>query len=270
MLAAAVQMTSTSDAAANLAQAEDLIRLAAGRGAKLIVTPENTNYLGPHGDKVRLAEPLDGPTVGRFARLARELGVYVVVGSVNERSADPKRCYNTSVMLGPDGALLAAYRKIHLFDVDVSDEVRFRESDTIVPGDDLFVVDTAVGQVGMSICYDLRFPELYRALVDRGAEVLLVPSAFTLMTGKDHWETLLRARAIEGQAWVIAAGQVGRHDDGGLRHSWGHSMIIDPWGAVVAMASDGPGIAVADIDLARVASVRRAIPVASHRRLRGA
>ena len=268
MLAAAVQMTSTSDVAANLAQAEELVRLAAARGARLIVTPENTNYLGPHHDKVRLAEPLDGPTIRRFAALAHELGVYLVLGSVNERSVDPRRCYNTSVMLGPNGALLAAYRKIHLFDVDVSDEVRFCESDTIVPGDDLFVVETALGRVGMSICYDLRFGELYRALVHRGAEVLLIPSAFTLMTGKDHWETLVRARAIEGQAYVIAAGQVGRHDDGGLRHSWGHSMIVDPWGAVVAMASDGPGVAIADVDVERVVSVRRAIPIAQHRRLR--
>lgn len=267
MIAAAVQMTCTSDAAANFAQAERLIRKAAARGAQLVVTPENTNYLGPHAEKVRLAEPVDGPTITRFADLARELGLHLVIGSFAERSEHPGRTYNTTVVIGPDGSILATYRKIHLFDVDVSDEVRFKESDTVAPGDRAVVVDTPLGKIGLSICYDLRFGELYRALVAQGAEIILIPAAFTLMTGKDHWDVLIRARAIETQAWVVAPGQVGRHDDGGLRASFGHSMIVDPWGAVVAMASDGPGVAVAEIDLDRVREVRRAIPVCDHRRL---
>lgn len=266
-LAAVVQLTSTSDEARNLAEAEDLIRRAARYGAQLIATPENTNYLGPHEEKVRRAEPLSGPLMGRFSALAAELGVHLLLGSYNERAADPTRCHNTSVLFGPDGARLAAYRKLHLFDVDVSDDVRFRESATVVPGDEVVVAATALGPIGLSVCYDLRFPELYRAMVDRGAELLAVPAAFTATTGKDHWEPLLRARAIETQCYVLAPGQSGRHDDGGLRASHGHAMIVDPWGHVVARASDGPGLALAEIDLRRVAQVRRAIPVGQHRRL---
>jgi len=267
-LAAAVQLTSTSDAEANLQTAEALIRRAAGHGARLVVTPENTNFLGPHHDKVRRAEPLDGPTVSRLSALARELSIHLVVGSVNERAeGDAQRCHNTSVVLGPDGSLLGAYRKIHLFDVDVSDTVRFAESDTIAPGDGLVVVDTPLGRLGLSICYDLRFPELYRGLVERGAQILTIPSAFTLHTGKDHWRPLVRARAIETQAFVIAPGQVGHHDDAGLRQSWGHSLIVDPWGAVLAEAPDGPSLALAEIDLGRIESVRAGMPVARHRRL---
>ena len=266
-LAAVVQLTSTSDEAANLDLAEALIRRAAGLGARLVATPENTNFLGPHEEKVRRAQGLDGAVGRRFAGLASELGVHLLLGSFNEASDDPKRCYNTSVLYGPDGERLATYRKIHLFDVDVSDEVRFRESDTILPGEELVVAATELGELGLSICYDLRFGEMYRGLVERGARLLLIPSAFTLTTGRAHWEALMRARAIETQCYVVAPAQVGRHDDGGLRESFGHSMIVDPWGHVVARASDGPGIALAEIDLERVDAVRRAIPVAQHRRL---
>ncbi|MGH9464749.1 MAG: nitrilase-related carbon-nitrogen hydrolase, partial [Thermoanaerobaculia bacterium] len=161
----------------------------------------------------------------------------------------------------------AVYRKIHLFDVDLPGSVRFAESETVVPGDDVIVVATPLARLGLSICYDLRFAELYRRLADGGAQVLLVPSAFTLATGKDHWHALLRARAIENQCWLIAPAQTGRHDDGGLRESYGHALIADPWGAVVAQASDGPGLALAEIDLERVERVRAALPVARHRRL---
>ncbi|MCB9666209.1 MAG: carbon-nitrogen hydrolase family protein [Alphaproteobacteria bacterium] len=267
ILAAAVQLQSTSDEAASLEAAEQGIRRAAAHGATLVVTPENTNFLGPHARKVELATGLDGPVVGRFAGLAAELGITLVLGSFNERSDDPRRCHNTSVTFGPDGAILGVYRKIHLFDVDVSAEVRFRESDTVVPGSELVVASTPAGEVGLTICYDLRFPEIYRLLVERGARILTVPAAFTAHTGKDHWEPLLRARAIECQAYVIAAGQHGEHDDKGLRRSWGHSMIVDPWGHVVGMASDGPGLALATLDLDRVTEVRRAIPLAQHRTL---
>ncbi len=266
-LAAAVQLTCTSDEARNWDTARDLIGRAARYGASLAVTPENTNFLGPHTEKIRRAEPIDGPTIGRFAGLARKHRMHLLVGSFNEKSDEPSRCYNTSVLLGPDGDVLASYRKIHLFDVDVSPDVSFRESDTCKPGDTPVVVETALGRIGLSICYDLRFPELYRRLVDLGAEILAIPAAFTLMTGKDHWHALLRARAIEGQSYVIAPGQSGKHDDDGLRHSYGHSLIIDPWGITVAEASDGPGLALAEIDLERVRTTRRGMPLAQHRRV---
>lgn len=266
-LAAVIQLCCTSDEEANLAQAEALIRRAAAHGASLIATPENTNFLGPHTEKVRRAEPLDGPTATRLGGLARDLGVHLLIGSLNEKSDDAERCYNTSVLFGPDGALLGRYRKIHLFDVNVSPEVCFLESNTVVPGEEVIVVPTPLGAIGLSICYDLRFPRLYQQLVEKGAEILTIPSAFTLTTGKDHWEPLVRARAIENQAYVLAPGQHGEHDDKGLRHSWGHSMICDPWGHVVGMASDGPGIAYAEIDLALVEKVRRGMPVREHRRL---
>jgi predicted amidohydrolase len=266
-LAAVIQLRCTSDERTNLAEAETLIRRAASHGASLIATPENTNFLGPHAEKVRRAEPLDGPTSTRLGALARELGIHLLIGSINEKSADPERCYNTSVLYGPDGTILGRYRKIHLFDVDVSPDVCFLESNTVVPGEEVVVVPTPIGTIGLSICYDLRFPRLYQALVDKGAQILTVPSAFTLTTGKDHWEPLLRARAIENQAYVLAPGQHGEHDDQGLRHSWGHSMICDPWGHIVGMVSDGPGIAYAEIDLARVERTRRGMPVRSHRKM---
>ena len=200
------------------------------------------------------------------------LGIHLLLGSFNEKNDDPaetvdsSRCFNTSVLFGPGGEVLATYRKIHLFDVDIP-EVRFAESATCRPGERPVVVDTPLGRLGLSICYDLRFPELYRGLRGEGAEVLLVPSAFTLATGKDHWLPLLQARAIENQCYLIAPAQHGRHDDGGLRESWGHAAILDPWGQPVAVASDGPGLALAEIDLERVAQVRRQMPVWEHRRL---
>ena len=265
-LAAVCQMTSTSDAEANLAQAEALVRGAAARGAALVATPENTNYLGPHAEKVRRAEPLDGPTCARFAALAAELRVHLLLGSFNEKAPERGRCFNSSVLFGPRGERLGVYRKLHLFDVDVPGGVSFKESDSVAPGTEVVVVESPIARLGLSICYDLRFGELDRALVARGAEVLTIPSAFTAATGKAHWEVLVRARAIECQAYVLAPGQVGRHDDGGLRESHGQSMIVDPWGQVLAQVPDGVGIAVAEIDLARVARVRSAIPVARHRR----
>ena len=266
-LAAAVQLSSTSDLEGNLETAEALVREAAERGADLVATPENTPFLGPHEEKVRRAEPLDGPICRRFAGLAEEHRIHLLLGSFAEESPDPDRCYNTSVLYSPEGEILASYRKIHLFDVEVPPDVYFKESDTVLPGDRPVVAETELGPIGLSVCYDLRFPELYRRLVDAGAEVLAIPSAFTLTTGKDHWEPLVRCRAIENACWVIAPGQFGRHDDGGLRHSWGHSMIVDPWGHVGARASDGPGLALAIVDPDRVATVRKRLPALKHRRL---
>lgn len=266
-LVAAVQLSSTSDEDANLETACRLIEKAAGYGARLIATPENTNFLGPHDEKVRRAQSLDGPVCELFARLAREADAWLLLGSFNERSDEAGRCYNTSVLFSPAGEVRAVYRKLHLFDVDVSDEVRFQESTTVKPGEEVVIARTELSPVGLSVCYDLRFPELYAALVTQGARILTVPSAFTLMTGKDHWYPLLRARAIETQCYVVAPAQSGRHDDRGLRHSYGHSLVIDPWGQVVGSVSDGPGLALAEIDPDRVSRVRRAIPVDQHRRL---
>jgi predicted amidohydrolase len=266
-LAAVCQMTSTSDAEANLLQAERLVREAAARGAALVATPENTSYLGPHAEKVRRAEPPDGPTCGRFAALAAELRVHLLLGSFNERAPEQGRCFNSSVLFGPGGERLGVYRKLHLFDVDVPGGVSFRESDTVAPGSEVVVIESPIARFGLSICYDLRFGELYRALVAGGAELLTIPSAFTAVTGKAHWEPLIRARAIETQSYVLAAAQCGHHDDDGLRESHGHAMIVDPWGQVVASVSDGPGVALAEIDLGRVERVRAGIPMARHRRL---
>lgn len=265
-LAACVQLSCGTDVSANLASAEALIRRAAGAGAALVMTPENTPFLGPQFHKIDLAEPLDGPIAQRFSGLARELGIHLLIGSIAEHH-DGERCFNTSLFFGPDGALLASYRKIHLFDVDIPGGMTIKESDSVVGGDKVVVVETALGKLGLTICYDLRFPEHYRALVDAGAEMITVPSAFTFVTGTAHWHTLLRARAIECQAWVFAPAQWGRHDAEGARHSYGHTLIVEPWGTVVADAPDGPGLVLAEVDLARVRAARQAIPVANHRRV---
>lgn len=260
-LGAAIQLNSTSDEAENLDSAESLVRQAAGYGATFVATPENTNYLGPHEEKVRRAQSLDGPVCARFSELARQLGAHILLGSFNEKSDDPRRCFNTSVLFGPTGDRLAVYRKIHLFDVDISADVRFSESETIQPGQQVVVASTDLAAIGMSICFDLRFSWLYAELAAGGAQLITVPSAFTLTTGKDHWHALLRARAIETQCWVMAPAQVGRHDDQGLRESYGHALIADPWGTVVADAGDAPGIALAEVDLERLQEVRRSIPM---------
>jgi predicted amidohydrolase len=264
-LAAVIQMRSTEDERANLAQAEALIRRAASHGASLIGTPENTNFLGAPSTATATARPLDGPVPSRFAALARELGVHLLLGSYNEMGDDPRRHRNTSLLFGSDGSRLAVYRKIHLFDVDLPDGgARHRESEHVEPCREAVVAETPLGRVGMSICYDLRFGNLYRRLVRLGAQILTVPAAFTLATGRDHWEVLLRARAIESQCYVLAPAQWGRHDASGHRESYGHAMIVDPWGTVVARAADGPGIAIAEVDLARVERARQAIPTRSH------
>ncbi len=273
-LAAVIQINGSSDIERNLSVTERLVRDAAAAGATLVATPEATTYLGPHAQKVQLAEPVDGPTHQRLAHLARELQIDLLVGSVAERGPattpdGPERSYNTALLFGPDGSLRAQYRKLHLFDVDLEQAggVRFFESERTIAGDDVVVAETSLGTLGLSICYDLRFPELYRALVDRGATILAVPAAFTLMTGKDHWNVLLRARAIETQSWVLAPAQWGAHDDGGLRRSYGHACIIDPWGTVVAACGDGEGFCIAPIHPERAENIRARMPVHQHRRL---
>lgn len=272
-LAACVQLRCTTDVQRNLDTAEHQIRRAARLGAAFVATPENTAFLGPQFHKVELAEGIDGPIARRFAGLADELGIHLLIGSLAERrilpggGIDKARCHNTSLLFGPDGGRIAAYRKMHLFDVDVPGGLTIRESDTIAPGDEVVVAETALGRIGMSICYDLRFPELYRAMVEQGADILCVPSAFTLTTGKDHWHTLLRARAIETECHVLAPAQWGTHDADGKRRSYGHSLIIDPWGVVLADRGHCEGLCLAEIDPERTAAVRRSIPVRDHRRL---
>jgi predicted amidohydrolase len=263
---AAVQINGSSDVECNLATIERLVTEAAKCGARFIATPEASTYLGPHDKKIHLAEARDGPTHTRLAKLAAALNITLLVGSVAER-CDDKRAYNTALLFGPDGALIAHYRKMHLFDVDMaaSGGVSFKESNTTARGDTVVVANTEVGRIGLSICFDLRFPEVYRAMCDRGATLLAVPSAFTLMTGKDHWHVLLRARAIENQAWVIAPAQWGPHDDKGLRRSYGHSVIIDPWGTIVAECGDGEGFCLAPMPAARVKSIREQIPMNANR-----
>jgi len=272
-LAAAVQMRCTTDVEANLTRLENHCLRAAQYGAKFIATPENSAFLGPQFHKVDLAQSLDGPIVQRMSELARRCNAHLLVGSIAEKrftsegSLDGKRCHNTSLMFSDTGELLSRYRKMHLFDVDIPGGLTIAESDSIAPGDEVVVAQTDLGAVGMSICYDLRFPELYRAQVDAGAQILAIPAAFTLTTGKDHWHALLRARAIETQCWVIAPAQWGTHDREGKRKSYGHSVIIDPWGTIVAEIGEGEGICLAEIDLERIHRVRQSIPVGRHRRL---
>jgi deaminated glutathione amidase len=264
---AAVQMTSNEDVARNVETALSLTRQAAAEGAALVVLPECFALLGPEPQKLAVAEPLPegGPILARFADLSRSLAVELVLGGFWERGSDPRKVRNACVHLGPDGRVRSVYRKIHLFDVDLPDGTSLRESSTVEPGTEPVVTETSFGKLGLSVCYDLRFPELYRALVDRGAIALTVPAAFTLTTGKDHWHVLLRARAIEAQCYVIAAAQTGRHF--GQRVSYGHALICDPWGTVLSECGEGEGYAIASIDRAVVERVRAAVPSLRHRRL---
>lgn len=261
--AAVVQMAASGDVAANRASAERLVRRAAALGATLVVLPEKWTVMDRAARVRECAEALDGPSLTAARGWARALGVSLVAGSVPEATPGAGRVRNTSVAIDPEGAVVAVYRKIHLFDVDIAGR-SYRESDEAVAGDAVVHADLAGLRIGMSVCYDLRFPELYRSLAVAGATALAVPSAFTAATGKDHWEPLLRARAIENQCFVLAANQVGTHGDGSRSH--GRSMIVDPWGVVLAQVGDGEGVAVADLALDRLAEVRRSLPALRHRR----
>ena len=264
MRAAAVQLNATEDAARNLDVADRLTREAAARGAELVVLPEKWNMLGRETAAAGHAQPLNGEDLAWASAVARELSVDLVAGSILERAPGQDKVCNTSVHIDADGSVRAVYRKIHLFDVEV-DGRTYRESDTEDPGHDIVVSELSSGvPLGLSVCYDLRFPELYRILAVRGAQVLTVPSAFTLATTRDHWEPLVRARAIENQAFVIAANQTGAHP-GGYR-SGGRSMIVDPWGIVLAQAPDAESVIVADLDLDRLAEIRAKLPSLANRR----
>jgi predicted amidohydrolase len=264
MRAAAVQLTSTADFDGNLERADRLTRAAAADGAQLVVLPEKWSVLGRGEVLVAGAQPLDGPAIAWARAVARELGIDLVAGSFSERVGDEPRLRNTSVHVGPDGELRATYRKVHMFDVVVEGTV-YRESEHEEPGEELVVSPAAGGvELGLSICYDLRFPEIYRIMALRGARVFTVPAAFTVPTTRDHWEVLLRARAIEDQAFVVAANQIGEHAPG-LR-SGGRSMIVDPWGIVLAHAPDRECHIVADLDLEAQARIRRELPALANRR----
>jgi len=265
---AAVQMCSTDDLAANLATCRRLAAEAADRGARILVLPECFAFLGSReGDKLAIAEALDdarpGPIVEMLQRVATTHRLVVVAGGLPERVAgDPTRTYNTALVLGPGGELAARYRKIHLFDVDIPGGATLRESDATARGEAGLVVRSHGLGLGVTICYDVRFPELYRRLWRAGADVMLVPAAFTAHTGRAHWHLLLRARAIENQAYVVAAAQAGHHN--AKRESFGHSMIVDPWGTIVAELPEGEGVVVAELDPAVLAKIRRNMPCATH------
>ena len=264
MRAAAVQLNSTEDIDRNLQTADRLVRDAASRGAELVVLPEKWSVLGRGREMAAAAQPLDGPWLSWASATARELGIDLVAGSVVERVEGQEKTANTSVHVGPDGERRAAYRKLHMFDVEV-DGVTYAESAHEQAGDEVVVSELAGGiPLGLSICYDVRFPELYRVLSDRGAQVITIPAAFTLATTRDHWEVLIRARAIENQCFVIAPNQIGSSPPD--KRCGGRSLIVDPWGLVLASAPDTETAIVADLDFASLRDIRRRIPALAHRR----
>lgn len=247
-----------------MAAADRLTRAAAADGATLIVLPEKWTALGGDEDLRAAAEPLDGPAVGWAQKIARELQIDLIAGSIVESSPGREKLSNTSVHVNPRGEVAAVYRKVHMFDVEIEGR-SYRESDLEDPGEEVVLSESADGvPLGMSVCYDLRFPELYRILAVRGARVMVVPAAFTLPTTRDHWEVLLRARAIENQAFVVAANQIGAHPGG--HRSGGRSMIVDPWGVVLAQAEDREGQIVAELDLERQLEIRAQLPSLANRR----
>jgi predicted amidohydrolase len=266
---AAVQLNATADQVANMAVADRLTRAAAADGARLVVLPEKWTAMGSQEDLRAGAESLDGAAIGWARAIARELAIDLVAGSILERVPGHSKLANTSVHVGPSGELKAVYRKMHMFDVEVGGHT-YRESELEEPGDEIVLSRTADGvELGLSICYDLRFPELYRILAVRGARIVALPAAFTLATTRDHWGTLVRARAIENQTFVIAANQVGEHPGGRseiAQHSGGRSMIVDPWGVVLAQAPDGEGHIDADLDLERQREIRARLPSLANRR----
>lgn len=267
MRAAICQMRSGEDVETNVALAEQLLREAADGGADVAALPEVFSYLGSSAGRVAAAEPVPGPTTARLSAIARERGMWILGGSLIE--LDGEHIHNTSTLFDRNGEMVARYRKIHLYDVDLPGQPPFRESATFTPGEQLVTHEADVARFGLSICYDVRFPELYRGLVTMGAEVLFVPAQFQWETGTDHWEVLLRARAIEDQCFVVAPAQwgtFGAPDRG--RRSYGNSMAVDPWGRVLVRAPDeGDGVWFADLDLAELRRVRETLPALQHRRL---
>ncbi|EFJ42479.1 hypothetical protein VOLCADRAFT_66991 [Volvox carteri f. nagariensis] len=264
---AVAQMTAGGDQAANLNTCARLAKEAVEAGCRMLFLPECFSFIGENqGESVAAAQPLTGPLMTAYRELARSLGLWMSLGGFQEEGPDPRHIYNTHVVVDSNGDLAARYRKIHLFDVDVPNGPVLMESRSTAPGSEAVVVDTPAGRLGLTTCYDLRFPELFAHLTwERGAQILAVPSAFTVVTGAAHWEVLLRARAIECQSYVVAAAQAGRHN--ARRESYGHALVVDPWGTVVARLSDPrvTGIAVADVDLGHLGRVREKMPCQLHR-----
>jgi predicted amidohydrolase len=264
MRAAAVQLNSNEDKDRNLAAADELTRAAAADGAQLVVLPEKFNVLGIHEHYEQGAESLDGQTISWARGLAAELGIDLVAGSIVERREGREKLSNTCVHVSPDGDIHAVYRKIHMFDVVVGG-IEYKESASEEPGEEIVLSELGDGEpLGLTVCYDLRFPELFRILAIKGATVISLPAAFTKITGEAHWEILIRARAIENQVFMVAAGQVGVHPEG--KESWGHSLIADPWGEILAQVEgEGPGFCTADLDFNRQAEVRDKLPSLANR-----
>jgi predicted amidohydrolase len=267
-MAAVIQMTSSADVADNLAVATTLLRQAAERGAHLAALPENFALMGMSDrDKFAIAEDDgDGAMQAWLSDTARELGIWIVAGTLPIKLVDEPRVAAACLVVDATGKRVARYDKIHLFDVEVDDAMRsYRESATIAPGERVVVIDTPIGKLGLAVCYDVRFPELFRQLSKQGAEVLVLPSAFTVPTGRAHWEVLLRARAVENLCYLLAPAQTGLHANG--RETYGHSMIIEPWGEVIACQADSPGVITAEIDLIRQRERRQTFQALAHRRL---
>lgn len=264
----ALQLNAGADWPANQERIEALLERLPATRPLLVQLPENAVVFGGREAVARVAEPLgEGIIQDWFADQAQRRGIWLVVGSMPTRIEGSDKLHTSCLVYDDQGRRVACYHKLHLFDVDVADgHGRYRESDSFSPGNELCVVDSPFGRLGLSICYDLRFPELYRALRERGADILMVPAAFTQVTGKAHWLPLLQARAIENQCYVLAAAQVGDHAGG--RQTWGHSVILDPWGEICACLPKGEGLIVATLDNTRLDSVRRQMPVAQHARLR--
>ncbi len=261
---AVVQMNSKDDKAANVATAMRMIDEAAATGARLVTLPEIWPYLGPDSGNYANAEAIPGPLTDELAAKARQHGIWLHAGSLLERSGEDGRLLNTTVVFAPDGSLAARYSKIHMYDVVLDGVATYMESATVTPGEEIATVEIDGWTVGLAICYDLRFPELFRILALQGAEAIVLPAAFTMTTGKDHWEVLIRARAIENQLYMIAPGQVGQHPPGNW--CYGRSIVVDPWGTVVATAPDTETVMVADLHRDRVAGVRRQVPSLANRR----
>ncbi|MBV1840193.1 carbon-nitrogen hydrolase family protein [Photobacterium ganghwense] len=260
-----VQMNSGADPEQNLKHLERKLKGLQLQGAKLVVTPENCLVFGTREDYHRHAEPLgQGPIQETVAALAKRLGLWVLIGSMPVRQSDGA-ITTTAILFDDQGEIRGHYDKLHMFDVEVADSHHsYRESATFRPGQDVKVIATPFGNIGMSICYDVRFPQLYSALREQGADIIVVPAAFTKVTGRAHWELLLRARAIETQCWVVAPAQWGEHNES--RETWGHSMVVDPWGQVVACQPEGTGVLLTEIDLSLNQTVRTNMPLAEHAR----
>lgn len=269
MLAGIIQLSSTRDVERNLQKSNELAEQAAKQGASWLLYPENAPYLGKDREKLSVAEPIDGPIVDAYREIASKHGCWVTLGSFPEKSPSPDHTYNTQLLIQPDGEIASVYRKMHLFDVELEDGTILEESASILGGD---VIETAMVEAdgesfcaGLSICYDLRFPEFYRELRARGAHVLTVPAAFTLQTGREHWHALLRARAIENQCYVLAPDQWGYHFAG--RASFGQSVAYDPWGRMLGCAPERECAFVVELDMPSLESVRKKMPCWTHRKL---